>query len=207
MATIGYANLPVPAGGQAPAVPADFAAFAEAIDPHLRHSVTDLADRTNRFSKAPAHTLVTANNGSMWLKISNTTDTWATIWEPAPGWDRTITLAPGLQAGNTSVGLMRLEGGRRVELKGRIERVDGTNLADPFAINLGSVPQDCIPPGLRTWPGTCSLTGETTDAVGRLEILAPGTSSAYGVAGDILWSYQGVGGTPWVDISGYYWRV
>ena len=207
MATIGYAELPVPAGHQAPTVPADLASFAEAVDPHLRHNAVNAADRDNRFSEAPAHTLVTADNGSMWVKTSATSNTWVTIWEPPPGWDRTITLKPGFQTGNVTIGLMRLDGGRRIELKGRIERVDGTPMSDPFSINLGSVPADCVPPGLRTWAGCCSLTGDTTDSTGRLEILGTSSSSSSGVAGDILWNYQGTGGTSWVDISGYYWRV
>lgn len=204
MATIGYAQLPVPPGGKSPTVPADIAAFAEAVDPHLRQFATDLADRTNRYATAPVQTLVTANNGTMWFKTS-TADTWATLWEPQPQWDRTLSLKPGLQTGDVSIGLMII--GSKVELKGRIERVDATNLSDPNAINFGSVPADCIPPALRTWAGTCSMAGATTDGAGRLEVLGQNTASAYGVPGDLLWWYQGTEGTPWVDISGYYWLI
>lgn len=205
MATIGYAQLPVPAGGQSPTVPADIAAFAEAVDPHLRHTATDLADRVNKYASAPAHTLVTANDGTMWVKTSSVSDTWVTIWEPLAAWDRTMTLSAGHQQGDVSIGLMIL--GKQVHLKGRIERTDATNLNDNNAINLGSVPSDCIPAGLRTWPGTCSMAGTTTDAAGRLEVLGSNSASAYGYSGDILWWYQGTDGTPWVDISGSYWLI
>lgn len=205
MATLGYANLPVPPGGKSPTVPADIAALAEAIDPHLRQFATDLADRTNRFATAPAQTLVTADNGTMWFKTASDTDTWVTLWEPQPAWDRTLTLKSGLQAGDVSIGLMIV--GQKVELKGRIERVDATNIYDPNAVNLGSVPTDCIPPAMRTWGGTCSMAGATTDAAGRLEVVGRNQSTAYGVPGDLLWWYQGTEGTAWVDISGYYWLI
>lgn len=207
MATLGYAALPVPGGGQSPIVPADIAALAEAIDPHLRHSAADLADRTNRFAAAPAQTLVTAANGTVWLKTSSVTDTWVTIWEPPPVWDRTLSLKAGFQEGDVDIALMALDGGRRVELKGRIERTDGTLITDPNAVNLGAVPADLIPAELRTYVGACSMGGTTTDAAGRVEILGTETTSAYGVAGDLLWWYQGTDGTNWVDISGYYWKI
>lgn len=207
MATIGYAQLPVPSGGQSPIVPADIAALAAALDPHLRQTATDLADRTNRYSGAPVQTLVTANDGTTWLKTSSIADTWVTLWEPPPTWDRTISLKTGLQTGDVEIGLMIVDGGRKVELKGRIERTDGTKIYDANAVNLGSVPADCIPVALRSWPGTCSMAGNTTDAAGRLEVLGQNTSSAYGVAGDVLWWYQGTDGTDWVDISGYYWLI
>ncbi|MDX2863502.1 hypothetical protein PV338_46075, partial [Streptomyces scabiei] len=113
MANLGYAELPVPAGGQSPTVPAHLAALAEAIDPHLRQTATDLADRTTKYATAPAHTLVTADDGTMWLKISSVADTWVTIWEPPPLWDLTLTLSAGLQEGDVEIGLMKVDGGRR----------------------------------------------------------------------------------------------
>nr|WP_173294448.1 hypothetical protein [Streptomyces sp. FR1] len=207
MANLGYAELPVPAGGQSPTVPAHLAALAEAIDPHLRQTATDLADRTTKYATAPAHTLVTANDGTMWLKTSSVSDTWVTIWEPLPTWDRTLTLASGFQEGDVEIGLMIVDSGRKVELKGRIEKTDATKITNPNAVNLGSVPNDCIPPELRTWPGCCSMAGTTTDAAGRLEVLGDSTTSAYGSTGDLLWWYQGTDGTDWVDISGYYWLI
>ncbi|MFH9011239.1 hypothetical protein ACH4C6_07665 [Streptomyces sp. NPDC017943] len=207
MATLGYAELPVPGGGQAPAVPADFAELAQAVDPHLVQFVANKAERDTKYATAPVHTIVSAADGTVWKKTSSSSNTWVTWWEPQPVWDRTLTLKPAFQTGDVSIGLMLLDGGRRVELKGRIERIDGTNITDPNAVNLGAVPSDCIPPALRTWPGTCSMAGDTTDGAGRLEVLGDNSSSAYGVAGDLLWWYQGTGGTPWVDISGYYWRI
>nr|AFI44001.1 hypothetical protein pFP4.2c [Streptomyces sp. FR1] len=197
----------MPAGGQSPTVPAHLAALAEAIDPHLRQTATDLADRTTKYATAPAHTLVTANDGTMWLKTSSVSDTWVTIWEPLPTWDRTLTLASGFQEGDVEIGLMIVDSGRKVELKGRIEKTDATKITNPNAVNLGSVPNDCIPPELRTWPGCCSMAGTTTDAAGRLEVLGDSTTSAYGSTGDLLWWYQGTDGTDWVDISGYYWLI
>lgn len=208
MATLGYADLPVPGGGQSPLIPADIAALAEAVDPHLRHTVANLAERATKFpASTPAQTLVTAANGTMWLKTSNTLDTWVTIWEPPPTWDRTMSLSSGLQVGDVAIGLMIVDGGRKVELKGRIERTDAGNILDPNAVNLGSVPSDCIPPALRTWVGACSMAGATTDAAGRLEVLGTSTASAYGDVGDVLWWYQGTEGTSWVDLSGYYWLI
>lgn len=207
MANLGYAQLPVPGGGQSPTVPADLAAFAEAVDPHLKQHATDLADRTTKYADAPIHTLVVADDGTMWIKLSSGTDTWATVWEPPPVWDRTLTLAAGLQVGDTTIGLMVVDGGRKVELKGRIERVDAGKINDANAVNLGSVPEDCIPSALRTWAGTCSAAGTTTDTTGRLEVLGDNSSSVYGDPGDLLWWYQGTDGTDWVDISGYYWKI
>lgn len=202
MPTLGYADLPVPAGGDGPTVPAHLAALAEAIDPHLRHDVADQAERDADFAGAPVHTLVTAANGTMWVKV-DTDNTWVTIWEPLPAW-RPITLAAGLEEGDVQLGIRRTWD-KRVSLKGRIRRTDATLITDPNAVNLGAVPSDCIPAGLRTWAGTCSAAGTTTDATGRMEILGASTSSSYGESGDLLWWYQGTDGTGWVDISGDYW--
>lgn len=203
MATIGYAQLPVPAGGDSPTVPADIAELAEAVDPHLLHLVDDQADRDNRLSDAPAQTLAIAANGATWLKSSPTANTWLTLWEPLPDW-RPITLKSGFETGDVGLGIRRRDG-VRVSLKGRITRTDGALIDNPNAVNLGSVPADCMPTGLRTWPGTCSMGGNTTHAAGRLEVLAENTASAYGQPGDLLWWYQGEAGTSWIDISGDYW--
>ncbi|WP_263170695.1 hypothetical protein [Streptomyces sp. SCSIO ZS0520] len=207
MAAIGYAQLPVPGGGQSPTTPGDLADLATALDPRLVHQVTNLAERTTRFATAPAHTLVTADDGTTWLKTSATADTWATLWAPPPVWNRQITLKSGFQAGDVRLAAMVVDGGRKVEVQGRIERTDATKIYDPNAVNLGSVPSDLIPPRLATWSGTCSMAGATTDASGRLEVLGANTASAYGSTGDLLWWYQGTEGTDWVDISGYYWLV
>lgn len=204
MATVGLAGLPIPAGGDAPAGPGALAALALAIDPHLMQHVTDKAERDSLFATAPLHTVVTAEDGSLWVKTSATTSTWAIVYEPLPAW-RPITLRTGMVQGDVALGVRRRQG-TRVSLKGRVNKADGTNLNDPnAALNLGAVPSDCIPSGLRTLPGTCSLGGATVDAAGRIEIVGLNTSSAYGVAGDVLWWYQGTDGTPWVDISGDYW--
>ncbi|MGW4300436.1 hypothetical protein ACWEHT_11725 [Streptomyces sp. NPDC004646] len=204
MATIGYAGLPIPAGGDSPTVPADVADLAEALDPHLVQHAANQADRDATYATAPAMTLVIAADGTTWIKTSSSSNTWATVHEPLQTWQDQITLNTGLDEGSVDLGI-RLTQGTRVSLKGRIQRTDGQNIQDANAVNLGSVPTALIPVALRTWGGTCSMAGDTTDASGRLEVLGANTSSAYGDPGDILWWYQGTGGTPWVDISGGYW--
>jgi hypothetical protein len=205
LATIGYAELPVPAGGDGPTVPADIAELAAALDPHLVQHATNEADRDSRFSAAPVQTLVIATDGTTWMKTSSISNTWVTLFEPLQDWQPTITLKSGFEEGSVELGT-RVKDGTHVYLKGRIQRTDATNILDANAVNLGAVPSELIPPTeLRTYPGTCSMAGSTTDAAGRIEILNTGTASAYGVAGDILWWYQGDTGTAWVDISGDYW--
>ncbi|MEL3944884.1 hypothetical protein [Streptomyces sp. LNU-CPARS28] len=201
MATIGYADLPVPGGGDGPQVVAALAALAEAVDPHLVQHVADLAERNATMADAPVHTVVTANDGTTWIK---TASGWSTVWEPLQAWQSTITLNTGLEEGVSELGL-RLKDGVHVYIRGRIQRTDGQLIYDANAVNLGSVPSALIPAELVTWTGSCSMAGATTDASGRLEILGEGTSNAYGVAGDILWWYQGTDGTSWVDLAGDYW--
>lgn len=205
MPTIGYADLPVPAGGDGPAVAPDFAELATALDPHLVQHAEDKADRDARFATAPVQTLVVAEDGSAWLKLSSIANTWATVFEPLQDWQPLITLKAAFEEGSVELGV-RVKDTSHVYLKGRIERIDGQNILDANAVNLGAVPAGLIPPTeLRTWTGACSMAGATTDATGRLEVLNTGTASAYGVAGDLLWWYQGTDGTGWVDISGDYW--
>lgn len=203
MATIGYAGLPIPAGGDSPTVPADVAELAEALDPHLVQHAANQADRDSTYADAPATTLVIAANGTTWIKTSSG-PTWATVYEPLQAWQNLITLNTGLEEGAVDLGI-RLKDTKHVYLKGRIQRTDAQNLQDANAVNLGSVPSELIPAALRTWAGTCSMGGTTTDGAGRLEVLGDNTSSAYGDPGDILWWYQGTDGTAWVDISGDYW--
>ena len=205
MPTIGYAELPVPAGGDAPQVPTDLAELATALDPHLVHHAEDQADRDARFATAPVQTLVIAEDGTAWMKLVAGTNTWTTLSAPLQDWQSTITLKSGFEVSTVALGV-RVKDGTHVYLKGRIERTDGNKIQDANAVNLGAVPSGLIPTSeLRTWTGTCSLAGTTTLAAGRLEVLETGTASAYGVAGDILWWYQGTDGTDWVDISGDYW--
>ncbi|MFD8937334.1 hypothetical protein ACFV0R_19130 [Streptomyces sp. NPDC059578] len=202
MADLGLAGLPVPGGGQAPTVPAHLAPLALAIDQHLVQHAVDQADRNAKYSTAPLHTVVAAEDGSVWVKTSATTAVWATVYEPPPAW-RPVTLASGMQqTGETTPQVRRI--GRRVYLQGRINRVDGLNLTGEV-VNLCRVPADCIPTELRTYPGACSLGGTTTDASGRWEILGTNSASAYGDPGDLLWWYQGEGGTPWTDLAGAVW--
>lgn len=204
MATIGYAALPVPAGGDAPQVPTDLAELATALDPHLVQHAEDQADRDSRFATAPIQTLVLAEDGTAWMKLSSLTNTWSTLAAPLQAWQPTITLKTGFEEGAVDLGV-RVKDATHVYLKGRIERTDATNILDANAVNLGAVPSGLIPTELRTYAGTCSMAGATTDASGRIEILETTTASAYGDAGDILWWYQGTDGTAWVDISGDYW--
>jgi hypothetical protein len=206
MPTIGYADLPVPAGGDGPQVVADVAELATALDPHLVHHVEDQADRDARFSAAPVQTLVIAEDGTAWMKLVAGSNTWTTLYTPLQDWQSTITLKSGFEESVVPLGVRVTDGGKHVWLKGRIERTDGNKILDANAVNLAAVPSALIPPTeLRTWVGTCSLAGTTTLAAGRMEVLNTGTASAYGVAGDLLWWYQGTDGTDWVDISGDYW--
>jgi hypothetical protein len=202
LATIGYAALPIPAGGDGPTIPSDIAELAEALDPHLVQHAANEADRDSTYASAPVQTLVIAPDGTTWIKTSSGS-TWATVWEPLQTWQDLITLNTGLEEGAVELGIRR--DGTHVYVKGRIQRTDTTTLQDANAVNLGSVPSELIPEALRTWAGTCSMGGATTDGAGRLEVLGANTSSAYGDPGDILWWYQGTDGTPWVDISGDYW--
>lgn len=203
MATIGLAKLPIPAGGNSPTVPADLAALAEAIDPHLRHTVYDQAERDADFAYAPQHTLVTAADGSMWMKTDSETNTWAVIWEPLPSW-RPVTLASGVEAQTTPCEIRRE--GTRVSMRGRVAKSSGAVFNDVDApIKLGAVPSDCRPQVLASWAASCSIGGDTTDAAGRMEVLNIGTGSSNGVPGDILWWYQGTGGTSYIDLTGEWW--
>jgi hypothetical protein len=200
--TIGFANLPVPAGGDAPAGAGQLAALATAIDPHLIHHVQDEADRDSVLADAPVHTVAVADNGTTWVKIGTAPDVWVTVWEPIPAW-QPLTLAAGIgQSSEIAPSVRRI--GTHVYLQGAVNRTDGTNF-NAEAVKLGTVPSDCIPPQLRRYVGGASMAGDTTDATGRIEILGTSSSSSYGTAGDVLWWYQGTGGTPWVDIAGDYW--
>ncbi|WP_431980001.1 hypothetical protein [Streptomyces qinglanensis] len=203
MATIGYADLPVPTDPDAPTIPAALAEFAEAVDPHLRHTVTDVTERDTLFSDAPQHTLVTADDGTMWLKLVEATNSWATIWEPLPDW-RAITLSSGLEPSTIPCQVRRE--GKRAYTRGRVIKSDASNFYSPTdPVKIGAVPSDCIPAELVSRPASCSLGGDTNDAAGRMEILNTGTSSGNGVPGDILWWYQGTAGTPYIDLPLDYW--
>lgn len=195
---VGYANLPVPGGGQAPTVPGDLAQLALAIDRHLWQHVTDQAERDSLYATAPVHTVVTAEDGSTWVKTSASSNTWATIYEPLPAW-RPLDLAEGIGVSTDYTPSIRRVG-NQVHLIGAVNKVDGTNFTGD-AIRLATVPADCIPPQLRRYAGTCSLAGETTDSACRVEITgytnaSPGVIQVY---------YQASGGTPWIDLAGSYW--
>jgi hypothetical protein len=201
VADIGYAKLPVPGGGQSPTMSGDMAALASAIDPHLVQFVADAAERDSLYADAPVHTIVSAADGTVWKKTSTSSNSWVTWWEPTPAWVP-ITLAAGIgQSGDVVPSVCRE--GNQVFLLGAVNRNDGTTF-NAEAVKLGTVPSDCIPPQLRRYVGGCSMAGDTTDAAGRIEILGTSSSSAYGTAGDILWWYQGTGGTSWVDLTGSY---
>jgi hypothetical protein len=193
LATIGYEELPVPAGGDAPTVPGHIAALAEAIDPHLVHDVVDAADRSTRFSDAPLSTLCIAADGTTWVKTDAATDTWATLWEPVPAWREITTLATGFEPGLTVPEIRRI--GNQVWTRGRVQLTTG----DPIPGNttvLGTVPIDCRPSQLSFIPGGASITGDPITGLGRVEV---------GTSGNITFYSQDGTGTAWVDISGFYW--
>lgn len=205
MATIGYADLPVPAGGDGPQIPSALADLAAAVDPHLVQHVTNLADRNTTLSGAPQHTVAIANDGTTWVKTDSGSNTWITVWEPLPAWTD-ITLASGYQEDTYTPQVRRI--GQQVWLRGRIARTDGAVIPNQ-GIRIGSVPTDCIPQGqIGAWAATCSLAGSVVIGVGKMEVLDVDTASALGPPGSILWWTQDgptEAGTPWVNISGSYW--
>lgn len=208
MATIGYAGLPIPGGGDSPTTPGHLADLAEAIDPHLWQHVTNLADRDSRLSAAPLQTVAVAPDGTTWIKTSGTTNTWATIWEPYAAWTA-ITMASGFEAGQTDPEY-RIDRGK-VHLRGRIQRTDGQLIA-AAGVKLASVPTAAIPAQISSFAGGASLTGDAMTGVGRVEIFSPDQDgNALGARGSLIWYSQdgiqdsGTPGVMWVDISGYYW--
>ncbi|MGW7473651.1 hypothetical protein ACWGIT_18910 [Streptomyces cyaneofuscatus] len=206
MPNLGYAQLPVPAGGDAPVGPGALAALVTALDPHLTQHVTDQAERDTLYAAAPIHTLVSASNGSLWLKTA-ASNVWATIYEPLPAW-RTISLSAGYESGELTPQVRRV--GMEVHVRGRLIRTDGT----PFPMNgikVGDVPADCRPAQPSTWAGGASLAGDPMTGVGRMEVLGNSSSSSLGSSGALCWfsqdGLQVVSGTgpTWIDLSGSYW--
>jgi hypothetical protein len=192
MAEIGYAQLPVPAGGDAPVGPGALAALATAIDPHLIQHVTNLAQRNSLYADAPLHTLVSAENGSLWIKTSATTNTWATIWEPLPAW-APIPLASGFIANAGYTPEYRVIG-KQAHVRGRVERFTGAVLDGGAGLTIAAVPDPAKPLQLSSWDGGQSLTGDPVTAVCRMEA----------ATNIVFWSQDGTGAV-WIDISGSYW--
>lgn len=201
MATVGRAQLPIPGGGDAPLGPGALAELALAIDPHLLQHVADTAERDAEYADAPLHTVVSAENGSLWIKTSSTANTWATIYEPLPAW-RQVTPASGYQSGEFQPQARRI--GKRVHLRGRFVRTDGT-VFPLSGVKIGDVPADCQPALYGSFAGAASISGDPTIGVGRVEVLGAGSSSSLGGNGSIVWFSQDGSGVPWVDISGSYW--
>lgn len=204
MPLIGLADLPVPAGGDAPAGAGQMAALAEVVDVHLVHHVTNLADRNSRFSEAPQHALAVALDGTMWVKTSGVSNTWVTIWEPLPAWQG-VTPASGYEGGAYTPQARRV--GQQVFLRGRLQRADSELVIPNNGVKIGEVPTDCIPQEqIGAFAATSSLAGDVVIGVGKLEIVDVNTSSGLGAPGSILWwSQDGTDGSPWVNISGSYW--
>lgn len=205
MATVGYAQLPVPGGGDAPAGPGSLFALGGAIDPHLVQHVADQAERDATYAAAPLHTVVSAENGSLWIKTSASTNVWATIYEPVPAW-RPVELLTGYQADTYTPQVRRI--GNQVWLRGRISRVDGTVIPNN-GVAIAVVPDDCIPQEqVGPYAATSSLAGDVLIGVGKLEVLDADSGSSLGDPGTVTWwSQDGATalGTPWVNISGSYW--
>ncbi|MEV6836761.1 hypothetical protein AB0N17_20015 [Streptomyces sp. NPDC051133] len=201
MATVGRAQLPIPGGGDAPVGPGALAELALAIDPHLVQHVVDKAERDAQYADSPLHMLVSAENGSLWMKTSASSNTWAVIYEPLADW-RPVTLASGFTAGQTTPEI-RIDRGQ-VYLRGRVEKSDGTTIGIS-GVKLGTVPDDCIPSQLESWAAGQSITGDPVTAVGRMEAFSHDQdSNSLGGAGSLVWYSQDGTGTTWVDISGRY---
>lgn len=207
MATIGYAELPIPGGGDGPTVPGHLAELAEAIDPHLWQHVTDLADRNTRLSAAPVWTVAVAANGTTWVKTS-TDNVWATLWEPLQDW-QSLTLATGYEAGQT-LPEGRIHNGQ-VHLRGTIQRIDG-QLISANGTKLATVPTAMIPAQIARYAAPSSMTGDAMVGACRMEVYSPDQDgNAIGSRGSVVvWSQdgeqdEGTAGLAWVDISGTYW--
>lgn len=198
MATTGYADLPIPGGGDAPDGPAALMALAQAVDPHLVHHVADQAERDADFATAPVHTMVAAQDGSLWLKLSATANSWATVSEPTPAW-RPITLAAGMTTSNAAVRRI----GKRVYVRGTVERTDGAVITS--TTKLGDVPEDCWPQYTSRGAGGSTITGDPVVGVGRIEVLGSGSNVNGATQGALMWYSQDGGGTPWVGIDFSYW--
>lgn len=208
MATIGYAGLPIPGGGDSPTTPGHLAALAEAIDPHLWQAVANLADRNSRLSAAALRTVAVAPDGTTWVKTSAVTNTWATVWEPFQDW-QPITLASGYEAGQT-LPECRIDRGK-AHLRGRIQRTDG-QLIPAAGVKLGTVPTSYIPSQICSFAGGASITGDAMTAVCRVEVFSPDQdANSLGGRGSLIVYSQdggqdgGTAGLMWVDLSGYYW--
>ncbi|MEV7867491.1 hypothetical protein AB0P17_15620 [Streptomyces sp. NPDC088124] len=203
--TIGYAELPIPEGLDGPDVPAKVADLAEAIDPHLWQDAIDLADRNARYAGAPALTVVRALDGSVWLKTSSVSNTWATVYEPLPPW-RTLSLLAAYQPG-TLLPQVRVIG-QRVHTRGRIVRVDGGLIVGTNGVQVGTLPDDAIPTQASAADAYYSLTGPPLIGAGRYEAWSVNESAPGGI---VFFSQDGAqeGGTVgcvWIDISGSYWK-
>jgi hypothetical protein len=208
LATIGYAQLPVPGGGDSPTTPGHLAELAEAIDPHLWQHVTNVADRDARLDQAPAQTVAVAPDGTTWVKISSVTNTWVTVWEPLQAW-QPVTLASGFEAGQTDPEA-RIHNGQ-VHLRGTIQRTDG-QLISANGVKLATVPNAMIPEQIARYAAPASMTGDAITGTCRAEVYSPDQDgNAIGGRGSVvIWSQDGEqdAGTPglmWVDISGSYW--
>ncbi|WP_329151201.1 hypothetical protein OIU91_28325 [Streptomyces sp. NBC_01456] len=205
MATVGYSKIRIPGGGDAPVGPGALMEMGADIDPHLLQHVADRAERDALYTDAPLHTAVTAEDGSLWLKTSATSNVWATVYEPDPAW-RPLGLVSGYTGDTYTPEVRRI--GSRVWLRGRIARTDGTVIPQN-GIGIGKVPDDCIPQEqIGAYAATSSLQGDVVIGVGKLEVLDVGTASSLGDPGTVLWWSQDgptAAGTPWVNISGSYW--
>ncbi|KDN73908.1 hypothetical protein DF19_41660 [Streptomyces olindensis] len=208
MATIGNAELPIPGGGDSPTTPGHLAELAEAIDPYLWQHVTNLADRNARLSEAPIQTVALAPDGTTWVKISSSTNTWATLYEPLPAW-QPLTLPAGYESGQT-LAEGRVVGGQ-VHLRGTIQRIDA-QLISANGTKLATVPTALIPSQIARYAAPSSMTGDAMVGACRMEVYSPDQdANAIGGRGSVVvWSQDGqqdagVAGLAWVDISGSYW--
>lgn len=203
MATIGYAQLPVPDGSDAPTGAGQMAALAAAIDLRLLHHVTNAADRDTELADAPVNTVAVAANGTMWVKTGVSPDVWVTVHEPRGAWQPVIPAA-GYTISSPPAEYRLVNG--QVHLRGRIARTDETNIPTN-GVAICAVPTDIAPLTQASWPAACSLAGDIVVGVGKIEMVGKDNpSSSWGPPGTLVWWTQEVpAGTPWVNISGNYW--
>ncbi|MFD7319220.1 hypothetical protein [Streptomyces sp. NPDC059883] len=204
MATVGLANIRIPAGNNAPAGPGQLAELALDIDPHLILHVADLAERNSLYAGAPANTMVSAADGSLWKKTASDSNSWVTWWEPLPAW-RTLPLATGYQEGTLTPQIRMI--GKQVHTRGRIVRTDGGLIVGTDGVQIATVPNDTIPEQSGTSGAYFSLTGPPLIGAGRYEVRGkndtpPGALVFYSQDGA---QDGGAVGCTWVDVSGSYW--
>ncbi|MFE6494118.1 hypothetical protein [Streptomyces sp. NPDC057748] len=204
MVPFGFAGLPVPAGGDAPAIDAIIAAYSEVLDKHLLQLVTTEADRNAKLNGCPNGTVaVSTTTGTVWARAGGT---WVTWWEPIPAW-RTLALSSTYVAQEIIPQIRRV--GKKVTIRGRVARADGGLIDARNGVKVADVPTDCRPAVLSTGAGGQSLAGDPMIGLCRVEVFGADTSTSLGGVGTVaLYTQDGLttgAGTSWLGLDIEYW--